>query len=55
MERNVHQLNPSIQLVTNPFTVEGPHLFNLVTKVRMPWRKISAIKVSLVPSSSEYS
>ncbi|CAH3043013.1 unnamed protein product [Porites lobata] len=35
-ERNVQQLTASIQRFTNPFTVEGPDLFNLVTKVRMP-------------------
>ena len=35
-ERNVQQLTASIQRFTNPFTVEGPELFNLVTKVRMP-------------------
>ena len=35
-ERNVQQLTATIQRFTNPFTVEGPDLFNLVTKVRMP-------------------
>ena len=35
-ERNIQQLTASIQRFTNPFTVEGPDLFNLVTKVRMP-------------------
>ena len=35
-ERNVQQLTASIQRFTNPFTVEAPDLFNLVTKVRMP-------------------
>ena len=35
-ERNVQQLTASIQRFTNPFTVEDPDLFNLVTKVRMP-------------------
>ena len=35
-ERNVQQLTASIQCFTNPFTVEDPDLFNLVTKVRMP-------------------
>ena len=35
-ERNVQQLIASIQRFTNPFTVEGPDLFNLVTKVCMP-------------------
>ena len=35
-ERNVQQLIASIRCFTNPFTVEGPDLFNLVTKVRMP-------------------
>ena len=35
-ERNVQQLTASIQRFTNPFTEEGPDLFNLVTKVRMP-------------------
>ena len=35
-ERNVQQLTASIQRFTDPFTVEDPDLFNLVTKVRMP-------------------
>ena len=35
-EWNVQQLTASIQHFTNPFTVEDPDLFNLVTKVRMP-------------------
>ena len=35
-DRNVQQLTTSIQRFTNPFTVEGPDMFNLVTKVRMP-------------------
>ena len=35
-EGNVQQLTASIQRFTNPFTVEDPDLFNLVTKVRMP-------------------
>ena len=35
-ERNVQQLIASIPRFTNPFTVESPDLFNLVTKVRMP-------------------
>lgn len=34
-ERNVRQLISSIQRYTNPFTEQGPDLFNLVTKVRM--------------------
>lgn len=34
-ERYVQQLTASIQHFTNPFTVEDPELFNLVTKVRM--------------------
>ena len=35
-EGNVQQLTASIQRFTNPFTVEDPDLFNLVTKVHMP-------------------
>ena len=38
-ERNVQQLTASIQCFTDPFTLEGPDLFNLVTRVRMP-RKV---------------
>ena len=35
-ERNVQQLTASIQPFTDPFTVKGPDLLNLVMKVHMP-------------------
>lgn len=35
-ERNIQQRTASIQRFTNLFTVEGPDLFNLVTKVHTP-------------------